>query len=91
MVRENPRRDNEIEIRSRIPGFDAAFEVPRVIVWHNALARVPFPANLFRGGYDTHFGVVCVNKGEIELDVTYEGSKVPSRLKLFKPKNATQR
>jgi len=57
--------------------------VPRVIVWHNAVARIPFPTNLFRGAYDTHFGIVRVEDGEVEQDVTYEGSDVPNRLRLF--------
>jgi hypothetical protein len=85
LVRENPRRDNEAEIRNRIPDYDPAFEVPRVIVWHNAVARIPFPTDLFCGPYDTHFGIVRVNEGAVEQDVTHEGSAVPDRLRLFKP------
>jgi hypothetical protein len=91
LVRENPRRsdeDNETEIRSRIPNFDSEFEVPRVIVWYNAVARTPFPTNLFRGEYDTHFGIVRAENGTVEQDVTFEGSSVPDRLKLFKPRKA---
>jgi hypothetical protein len=81
-VQENPRRDNETAIRTIVPDYDPAFAVPRVIVWHNAVARIPFPTNLFRGAYDTHFGIVRVEDGEVEQDVTYEGSKVPNRLRL---------
>jgi len=85
LVREDPRRDNEAEIRSRIPDYDQAFEVPRIIVWHNAVARIPFPTDLFCGAYDTHFGIVRVADGEVQQDVTYEGSAVPDRLRLRKP------
>ncbi len=62
-----------------------AFAVPRVIVWHNAVARIPFLTNLFRGPYDTHFGIVRVEDGEVEQDVTYEGSDIPNRLRLSNP------
>ncbi len=89
LVRENPHRDNEAEIRRRIPDFDPAFEVPRVIVWHNAVACTPFPTSLFRGAYDSHFGIVRVENREVGQDVTYEGSAVPDRLKLFKPAKTT--
>jgi hypothetical protein len=82
LVEGNPRRDNEAEIRTIVSDYDPAFAVPRVIVWHNAVARRPFPTNLFRGVYDTHFGIVRVEEEEVEQDVTYEGSKVPNRLRL---------
>ncbi len=88
LVRDNPRRDlaeYEAEIRGRIPDYDPAFTVPRVIVWHNAVARISFPELLFCGNYDTHFGIVRVEDDEVEQDVTFEGSAVPSRLRLFKP------
>jgi hypothetical protein len=88
LVRENPRRDNEAEIRRRIPEFDPEFGVPHVIVWYNAVARIPFPTTLFRGAYDSHFGIVRVENGEVEQDVTYEGSAVPGRLRLLKLGNA---
>ena len=61
--------------------------MPRVIVWHDAVARIPFPTDLFCGAYDTHFGIVRVEDGEVEQDVTYEGNAVPDRLKLKKPRN----
>jgi len=88
LVGEDPRRDLadcEAEIRSRIPDYNPALEAPRVIVWHNAVARIPFPEQLFRGPYDTHFGVVKVKDREVEQDVTYEGCALPRRLRLFKP------
>lgn len=88
LVRENPRKDLvdcEAEIRSRIPDYDPAFEVVRVIVWHNAVARIPFPQQLLRGEYDSHFGIVRVKDGEVEQDVTYEGGAVPKRLRLLQP------
>lgn len=84
MVRENPREGYGPEVSNRIPGFDPEFEVPRVIVWHNAVARIPFPTLLFRGAYDTHFGIVPVENGKAEQSVTYEGDTVPDRLRLLK-------
>lgn len=87
LIRDNPRRsieEDEQELRSQIPNFDLESEVTRLIVWHNAVARIPFPANLFCGAYDTHFGIVNLQRGEVEQDVTYEGDAVPNRLKLFK-------
>lgn len=30
---------------------------PRVIVWHNAFARLPFPEDLFNSPYDIHWGI----------------------------------
>jgi hypothetical protein len=68
--------------------LDLEFEVPRVIVWHNAFARISFPSNLFRGEYDTHVGIVHTENEVIEPAVTYEGNLVPNRLKLFKPRDA---
>jgi hypothetical protein len=56
--------------------------------WHNAVARIPSPADLFCGSYDTHFGIVRVADGEVQQDVTYEGSAVPDRLKLRSRKQA---
>jgi hypothetical protein len=88
LVRDNPRREIaacEEYLQKIVPNYDPAFEVPRVIVWHNAVARIPFPENLFRGEYDTHFGTVQVKDGIVEQDVTYEGNLVPTRLRLFKP------
>ena len=58
--------------------------MPRVIVWHNAVARIPFPATLFCGLYDSHFGVVRTEGENAWLDVTYEGDAVPDRLRLLK-------
>lgn len=85
LLQENPKRDIETDIRNRMPDFDPELEVPRVIVWHNAVARIPFPQKLFRGPYDTHFGIVTTENGEVVQDVTYEGSAVPNRLKLANP------
>jgi hypothetical protein len=93
LVRQNPSRtieDHEAELRSRVPNFDPDFEVPRVIVWYNAVARVPFPTSLFRGAYDTHFGIVRAENEIVEQDVTFEGSAVPDRLRLLKPRKADQ-
>jgi hypothetical protein len=81
---ENPGIDFEGEMRGRIPDFNPYHEIPRVIVWHSAVARIPFPANLFRGDYDSHYGIVQRDNGAVEQYVTYEGSAVPDRLKLLK-------
>jgi len=81
-----PKESNEAEMRQKIPDFDPYIEIPRVIVWHNAVARIPFPANLFCGDYDNHYGIVRRENGSVEQDVTYEGSAVPDRLKLLKPR-----
>jgi hypothetical protein len=84
LVRENPGRDNEAEILRILPVFDPDLAVPRVIVWHNAVARMPFPTDLFCGEYDTHYGIVRIVDGTVEQDVTHEGTAVPDRLKLLK-------
>jgi hypothetical protein len=84
LVDEDPTKDTaeyEAEIRSRIPDYDSTLQVPRVIVWHNAVARIPFPKTLFCGQYDTHFGIVPAAERVVEQDVTYEGSGVHYRLK----------
>jgi hypothetical protein len=83
---ENPGIDVEAEMRQRIPDFEPYLEIPRVIVWHNAVARIPFPANLFRGDYDSHYGIVRRENGAVEQNVTYEGNAVPDRLRLSKPR-----
>ena len=62
-----------------IPQYDPDREVPRVIVWHNGVSRIPFPDEMFRGPYDTHFGVVSEPDG-IYQRVTYRGGLLPSRL-----------
>jgi hypothetical protein len=62
-----------------IPEYEPDHEVPRVIVWHNGVARIPFPEELFRGPYDTHFGIVSEADGVYQR-VTYRGSLLPSRL-----------
>jgi hypothetical protein len=85
----NPGVDVLGEIRNRVPDFDPYAEIPRVIVWHNAVARIPFPASLFRGDYDTHVGIVLKEDGGVEQQVTYEGEAVPDRLKLLKPSSPT--
>lgn len=82
LVCENPRRDNETEIRQMMPEYDPEFEAPRVIVWHNAFARLRFPPDLFCGPYDTHCGLV----DEVTQGVTFEGQLLPDGLKIFKPR-----
>jgi hypothetical protein len=39
LIAEDPTIDYETEMRQRIPDFDPQLEVPRVIVWYNAVAR----------------------------------------------------
>jgi hypothetical protein len=85
MVEDNTV-DWEAEMKQRIPDFDPNLQVPRVIVWHNAFARIPFPPNLFCGRYDTHYGVHENYQG-----VTFEGSALPDRLKLSRPRTLAGR
>jgi hypothetical protein len=61
------------------PDHDLTSIVPRVIVWHNAFARIPFPADLFCGPYDTHVGLLPLEDGGIGQDVTFRGDMLPSR------------
>jgi len=74
--------DSEAAIRREILDFNPDLEVGRIIVWHNAVARKPFPTTLFRGDYDTHYGIVRNENGVVEQSVTYEGSLVPDKLRL---------
>ena len=67
----------EAQLKAMIPDYDAALEVPRVIVWHNAVARIGFPSDLFCGPYDSHFGIVAVEQG-----ITFRGSLLPSSVEL---------
>jgi hypothetical protein len=64
-----------------IPNYDPEGEVTRVIVWHNAVARIPFPEDLFRGPYDSHMGVVTEGDGMFQR-VTYRGELLPARISL---------
>jgi hypothetical protein len=68
------------ELESTVPNFDLDFSVPRVIVWHNGFARMPFPADLFCGIYDAHFGVVKDEEGEFQR-VTFRGNQLPDSIK----------
>ena len=52
--------------------LDPELVILRVIVWHNAFARLPFPPDLFCGPYDTHFGVVRGEDGAFNA-VTFRG------------------
>jgi hypothetical protein len=83
---EDHTRDWETELREKIPGFDPNVQIPRVIAWHTAFARMPFPSNLFCGDYDTHYGV-----SEMRQGVTFEGTALPDRLKLSKPRTLSGR
>lgn len=59
------------------PNLDTDFTVPRVIVWHNAKARIPFPDDLFCGPYDTHFGILSEDSGAIHQTITFRGELLP--------------
>lgn len=67
--------------RQVIPFFDPNRQIPRVIVWHNAVARIPFPEDLFRGPYDSHLGVIKQDDGIFQR-VTYRGALLPSRIRI---------
>ena len=75
---DRTREINEIQadLRSKVPDFDESLEVPRVIVWHNAVARIRFPDDLFRGSYDIHFGISSMHQG-----MTYRGNGLSSSAK----------
>jgi hypothetical protein len=80
MIRADRNReitDCEAELERSITDYDPSREIPRVIVWHNTFARMPFPNDLFCGPYDTHFGIVHGETGEVEQSVTYRGSALP--------------
>ena len=83
MIREH--RDKSIEecqeeLERTRPGYDPNMETPRVIVWHNAVARIPFPSDLFCGRYDSHFGVVQED-GETFQRLTFRGDLLPRSVK----------
>jgi hypothetical protein len=61
--------------------FDPELLIQRVIIWHNAFARIPFPDDLFRGPYDTHFGFRKEEDGAFQC-VTYRGTMLPERVEL---------
>jgi hypothetical protein len=51
------------------------------IQWHNGVARIRFPHDLFNGNCDTHYGIMSIEQG-----LTFEGEALPDRLKLSKPR-----
>jgi hypothetical protein len=82
-IRED--RDKNIEdcqalLERTIPNYDPNLSVPRVIVWHNAVARMPFPSDLFCGPYDSHVGIVKDEKGAFQR-VTFRGSQLPKSVR----------
>jgi hypothetical protein len=62
------------------PSLNTDLTVPRVIVWHNAMARLPFPADLFCGPYDTHFGIIKGEDGAVDQTITFRGCLLPSHI-----------
>jgi len=72
-------RNSENAAQVAAKEFDPESVIQRVVVWHNALARIPFPENLFCGPYDVHFGVRRDNDGAVQR-VTYRGSMLPERV-----------
>jgi len=83
MIRQD--RDRDIDecqalLEQMIPDYDPNFSVSQVIVWHNAVARMPFPDDLFCGPYDTHFGVVKTEEGVLQ-QITFRGRLLPKSIK----------
>jgi hypothetical protein len=72
----------EAELQRTVPSFDLAWEVQRVVVWQNALARIPFPDELFCGPYDIHFGVLKTEDGVVGQGVTYRGKELPESVEV---------
>ena len=62
------------------PDLDTDLVVPRVIVWHNAGARIPFPNDLFCGPYDSHFGIVEMGDGSVYQTITFRGELLPPHI-----------
>ena len=81
---ENARsyEECEQELRRTVPGFDPNWEVPRVIVWHNGVARISFPPDLFCGPYDTNFGIVRSDDDTVTQGITYRGGALPKSVKV---------
>ena len=71
----------EAALRRKIPTYDPDLVVPRVIVWHNAFARIPLPDDLFCGPFDSHLGVARTNEGLFQ-EVTFRGVELPESVKL---------
>jgi hypothetical protein len=71
----------QAELHRTIPGYDPTLALPRVIVWHNAFARMPFPTDLFRGPLDSHLGVARCEKGVFQ-QVTFRGDQLPASVRL---------
>lgn len=69
------------ELEGTIQDFDPTRQVPRVIVWHNAVARIPFPDDLFCEPYDTHFGIRHDEEGLVQR-VTYRGMALPDSVEI---------
>ncbi len=85
MIRARPDleiSECEAEVRRVKPDFDMDISIPRVIVWHSAVARIPFPTNLFCGEFDTHFGVLVDEEGNINQEVTFRGNALPESVKV---------
>jgi hypothetical protein len=75
----------ETELQRTVPSFDLAWEVQRVTIWHNAVARIPFPDGLFCGPYDIHFGVLKTEDGMVGQGVTYRGKELPESVEVLRP------
>lgn len=84
-MRQNPQMPtSELEdaMRAKNPSFDANAVVPRVIVWHNFLARLPFPEDLFCGPYDSHIKLVHTHGDTFERRTLFRGSELPTTIKV---------
>lgn len=76
-IRTNATQEvSELAAAYNDSGYNTDLAVPRVIVWHSAVARMPFPADLFCGPYDTHVGVVKTQH-EVTQEVTFRGTLLP--------------
>lgn len=84
MIRKNRSMETEhcqAEVERTHPDYDLTLTIPRVIVWHNAVARISFPLDLLCGPYDSHFGVVQ-EEGSTFQRVTFRGRLLPESVKL---------
>jgi len=83
MAARHPDRDIAdcaAELKQRNPNYDEALQVPRLIVWHNLAARIPFPFDLFTGRYDAHIVLTPVSPGVVKPDLIFRGPELPESI-----------
>jgi hypothetical protein len=74
MIRERPNLSIEETLEAtaeRFPDFDLEEKQLGVIVWENAVARMPLPRHLFTGPYDERWGV----EGDSQ-QIVFRGNKL---------------